>query len=183
MRQAAIAEACVGAGKTAGSTFRCRQPRASIACCRWRGDLPLPKPVGSALLASKSPGDPANAGLTSASKVTRMMDVKRPPGSRRVAHRGRAVGGGRRRRGSAGYPISVLVEPSPRAARDAGERDPARGARSDAAKKRLLKAQTVIVVPSNLVTVKASKSSPTQLLRWSRRTLMAAASPSSNPHS
>ena len=42
--------------KQRGSAFRCRQPRASIACCRWRGDLPLPKQVRSAILASKSPG-------------------------------------------------------------------------------------------------------------------------------
>ena len=41
--------------KQRGSAFRCRQPRASIACCRCRGDLPLPKPVRSAILASKSP--------------------------------------------------------------------------------------------------------------------------------
>ena len=56
MRQAATAEACVGAGKQRGSAFRCRQPRASIACCRWRGDMPLLKQVRSAILASKSPG-------------------------------------------------------------------------------------------------------------------------------
>src|SRR6516225_6923981 len=41
--------------KQRGSAFCCRQPRASIACCRCRGDLPLPKPVRSAILASKSP--------------------------------------------------------------------------------------------------------------------------------
>ena len=42
--------------KQRGSAFCCRQQRASIACCRCRGDLPLPEPVRSAILASKSPG-------------------------------------------------------------------------------------------------------------------------------
>jgi hypothetical protein len=39
----------------AKQAFRGRQPRASIACCRCQGDLPLPRLVRSVILASKSP--------------------------------------------------------------------------------------------------------------------------------